>query len=105
MALYRASERRLFELVPCMTDVSSIRYMGESTLLAASPDPERYYLEEIAPEKIRLSLEYAARATVWTDLLMIIGTLRHLYWARAGTELPAALGRADPAVDPRSLTR
>ena len=105
VALYRAPERRVLELVPGMTDEASIRYLGEGTLLAASPDPEPYYLEVIAPEKIRLSLEYAARATVWTDLLMIIGTLRHLYWARAGTELPAALGRADPAVDPRSLTR
>ncbi len=105
VALYRAPERRVLELVPGMTDEASIRYLGEGTLLAASPDPEPYYLEVIAPEKIRLSLEYAARATVWTDLLVIVGTLRHLYWPTAGTELPAALGRADPTVDPRSLTR
>src|SRR2546421_6989496 len=106
VALYRAPERRVLELVPGMTDEGSIRYLdlGESRLLAASPDPEPHYLDVIAPEKIRLSLEYAARATVWTDLLMILGTLRHLYWPTAGTELPPALGPADPAVDPRSLT-
>ena len=97
VALYRAPERRVLELVPGMTDEASIRYMGESTLLAASPDPERYYLEEIAPEKIRLSLEYAARATVWTDLRVILATLRHLYWSSAGARATAALGRVDPS--------
>src|SRR5207247_3510183 len=84
VALYRAPERRVLELVPGMTDEASIRYLGESTLLAASPDPERLYLEEIAPEKIRLSLEYAARATVWTDLRVVLASLRHLLWAAAG---------------------
>ena len=101
IALYRASERRVLELVPGMTDEASIRYLGESTLLAASPDPERLYLEEIAPEKIRLSLEYAARATVWTDLRVILATLRQLYWSSPGARSTAALGR----VDPSSLSR
>src|SRR5439155_329342 len=52
VALYRAPERRVLELVPGMTDEASIRYLGEGTLLAAAPDPERNYLTEIAPDKI-----------------------------------------------------
>jgi lipopolysaccharide/colanic/teichoic acid biosynthesis glycosyltransferase len=103
--LYRAPERRVLELVPGITDEASIRYLGESALLAAAPDPERNYLEEIAPEKIRLSLAYAARATVWTDLLVILATLRQLYWSSGGTRRTAAPGRADPAVGPSSRTR
>ena len=105
VALYRAPERRVLELVPGMTDEASIRYLGESAMLAASPDPERNYLAEIAPEKIRLSLAYAARATVWSDLLVILKTLRQLYWSAAGTQLTAPPGRADPAVDSRSTPR
>ncbi len=104
VALYRAPERRVLELVPGMTDEGSIRYLGESTLLADSPDPEPHYLEVIAPEKIRLSLAYAARATVWSDLGVILKTLRHLYWSAAKTGRTAALGRGEPAVDPRSMT-
>ena len=70
VALYRAPERRVLDLVPGMTDEGSIRYLdlGENALLAASPDPEPHYLEVIAPEKIRLSLAYAARATVGAEL-------------------------------------
>src|SRR5436190_12844711 len=97
VALYRAPERRVLELMPGMTDEASIRYLGESTLLGASPDPEPHYLEVIAPDKIRLSLEYAARATVWSDLRVILKTLRHLYWSAAGTRATAALGRVDPS--------
>ena len=104
VALYRAPERRVLELVPGMTDEASIRYLGESTLLAASPDPEPHYLEVIAPDKIRLSLAYAARATVWSDLRVILQTLRHLYWSAARSRRTAALGRGEPAVDPRSMT-
>jgi len=94
----------VLELVPGMTDEASIRYLGESTLLGASPDPEPHYLEVIAPEKIRLSLAYAARATVWSDLRVILKTLRHLYWSAARTRGTAALGRGEPAVDLRSMT-
>jgi len=104
VALYRAPERRVLELVPGMTDEASIRYLGESTLLAASPDPEPHYLEVIAPEKIRLSLAYAARATVWSDLRAILKTLRHLYRSAARTRRTAALGRGEPTGDPRSMT-
>jgi len=104
VALYRAPERRVLELVPGMTDEASIRYLGESTLLAASPDPEPHYLEVIAPDKIRLSLAYAARATVWSDLRVILQTLRHLYWSAARSRRTAALGRGEPTADPRSMT-
>jgi len=73
--------------------------------LAAAPDPERNYLTEIAPDKIRISLAYAAHATVWSDLRVILATLRHLYWSAAATTRgTAALGRGEPAVDPRSMT-
>src|SRR5205823_13170358 len=93
------------ERVQSMTDEACIRNLRESAMFAGSPDRERTYLAEIAPEKIRLSLPYAARATVWSDLLVILATLRQLYWSAAGTQLTAPPGRADPAVDSRSTPR
>jgi lipopolysaccharide/colanic/teichoic acid biosynthesis glycosyltransferase len=103
---YRASERRVLEFVPGMTDPAAICFVGESALLAASHDPERNYLEEIAPEKIRLSLAYAERATVWTDLRTILATFRCLYWRSAVTGPDAGVGgAAEPALDPSSPMR
>ncbi len=96
VATYGAAERRVLELVPGVTDEASIRYSDESTILAATVDPERVYVEEILREKIRLNLNYAARATVWTDLWVILATLRRLFWPRlcrpfSGTAVSAGM--------------
>ncbi len=80
VASYDAAARRVLELVPGVTDEASIRYVDESALLAAAADPERFYVEEIVPEKIRINLAYAARATVWRDVLVILTTARQLLW-------------------------
>jgi len=103
---YGAPERRVLEFVPGMTDPAAIDFVGENALLAASHDPERNYLEEIAPEKIRLSLAYAERATVWTDLWTILATLRCLYWRSAARGSTAGLSRTEePALGSSSPTR
>lgn len=104
-AWYGAAEQRVLDLVPGMTDEASIRYADESTILAAAADPERRYVEEIAPEKIRLSLGYAARATVWTDFQLILATVRWLVWSSDGIDQAAPRRPARSFLTPRSLTR
>jgi lipopolysaccharide/colanic/teichoic acid biosynthesis glycosyltransferase len=79
VASYGAAERRVLELVPGITDEASIRYADESTMLATAADPERVYVDQIVPEKIRLNLAYAARATMWADIRVIVATLRRLW--------------------------
>ncbi len=78
VAAYTADQRRVLELVPGVTDEASIRYVDESTMLAGAAEPERLYIEVIMPDKIRLNLAYAARAAVWTDVRLILATLRRL---------------------------
>lgn len=85
VALYTPEQREVLELVPGITDPASIAYRHENDLLACSPDPERTYIEEIMPEKIRLNLEYARRATIWTDLVVILQTIISLGDRRCGT--------------------
>lgn len=94
VASYTAAERRVLELVPGITDDASLRYVDESTMFAAAADPERRYVEEILPDKIRLNLAYAARATVWTDCRLILATLRRLFWYSGDIEQTATPGRA-----------
>jgi lipopolysaccharide/colanic/teichoic acid biosynthesis glycosyltransferase len=78
VATYTPEQRQVLDLMPGLTDVSSIAYRRENELLAQANDLERAYVEDILPEKIRLSLEYAAEANVWTDLLVILKTLKAL---------------------------
>jgi len=95
VASYGDAERRVLELVPGVTDEASIHYADETALLATAPDPERFYVSEIVPAKIRLNLAYAARATVWTDVGVIIATLRRLF-AVAAPPVDPALPRRSP---------
>ena len=54
------------------------KYVNESELLAQSTDPEKLYVEKIMPEKIRINLEYARKASWWTDFLVIVKTLARI---------------------------
>ncbi len=65
---YTAEQRKVLDYKPGITDLASISYFEENKLLAKSRDPERTYLEEIMPNKIRINLEYQLTATVWRDL-------------------------------------
>lgn len=78
VALYSVEQSAVLSLTPGITDPASLRYCDESTQLAASADPEEAYIEQILPEKIRINLAYAARATWLSDLGVIAATLRTL---------------------------
>lgn len=73
--LYSAEQRRVLDLRPGITDLASVKYRRESELLAASEDPERTYVEQVMADKIRINLDYAAQATVWSDFRVVLLTL------------------------------
>jgi lipopolysaccharide/colanic/teichoic acid biosynthesis glycosyltransferase len=79
VAEYMAEQSRVLELKPGVTDVASIAYRNEAELLATAADAQGLYRQEIAPAKIRLSLDYARRASVLTDLGVMFRTVRCLW--------------------------
>ncbi|RTL22466.1 MAG: sugar transferase [Burkholderiales bacterium] len=68
-------KREVLAVRPGITDPASLAFSHEAELLAAAADPEREYREIILPAKLRLSADYAARATLATDLQLIGRTL------------------------------
>lgn len=77
VALYPAELRtKVLSVRPGITDFASVEYRDESTLLAASADPERTYREEVLPAKLALQAKYVDAAGVFTDLKLIARTLR-----------------------------
>lgn len=60
---------------PGITDLASIAFRNESTLLAQSADPERTYVEEILPAKLDYAARYAQNHGVWQDLVIIARTV------------------------------
>jgi lipopolysaccharide/colanic/teichoic acid biosynthesis glycosyltransferase len=79
VAQYPAELRDIVLAVrPGITDPASLQFRNEAELLAAAADPEREYLERILPAKLRLSADYAQRATLASDLHLIARTARLL---------------------------
>lgn len=77
VALYPAELRaKVLSVRPGITDFASVEYRDESTLLAASADPERTYREQVLPAKLALQAKYVDAAGVFTDLKLIARTLR-----------------------------
>ena len=90
VALYNADERRVLELTPGITDPASIAFAGENELLAAQPDPERYYIETIMPRKIAINLAYAENATVFSDVFTILKTFVRIFTPAADEVSPSS---------------
>lgn len=75
VALYPAELReQILSVRPGITDDCSLDFRDEGTLLAQSADPERTYVDEILPIKLRLQARYVAQAGVRTDLRILART-------------------------------
>jgi lipopolysaccharide/colanic/teichoic acid biosynthesis glycosyltransferase len=80
VALYPEDmRRRVLAVRPGITDPASLEFVDEGTLLARAADPEREYVEVILPRKLQRAADYAAHATLWSDLGIIGRTLRTLF--------------------------
>lgn len=75
VALYTPEQRKVLNIMPGITDPASIKYRNENEILAQTIDPEESYVNKIMPEKININTQYAAEATMWTDLLIIVRTI------------------------------
>jgi len=56
--LYTDEQQKVLSVKPGITDYASIEYMDENEVLGKSSDPEKTYIEEIMPEKIKYNMKY-----------------------------------------------
>jgi lipopolysaccharide/colanic/teichoic acid biosynthesis glycosyltransferase len=60
---------------PGITDVASLQFRDEASILGAFRDPEAAYRTSILPAKINLSKEYIRQASLCSDLRVILRTV------------------------------
>jgi lipopolysaccharide/colanic/teichoic acid biosynthesis glycosyltransferase len=82
---------------PGMTDPASIVFWREAELLAAAADHDDYYRTTLLPAKHRISLDYARRANVLTDLLVIAWTTCSVLGLVPRGSLPPRMAPGAPA--------
>ena len=72
---YWAREQmHVLDVRPGITDPASIKFRNENELMEKAEDPEKYYIEVIMQEKIKLYLEYVEKHNFWYDLGLIFKT-------------------------------
>jgi lipopolysaccharide/colanic/teichoic acid biosynthesis glycosyltransferase len=74
-AHYTDEQRRVLQFTPGITDPAMIKLRAYRDSIAEGVDPEEHYLKHVMPEKVRTSIEYAERANVLTDFVIIVRTL------------------------------
>lgn len=78
VAHYTPEQQQVLAVRPGITGAASLAYRSEERLLHG-PDWEMVYLNEIMPAKLALDLDYLRRRTLWTDLGIILRTVKGLF--------------------------
>lgn len=67
-------QMHVLDVRPGITDPASIKFRNENELMEQAEDPEKYYIEVIMQEKLKLYLEYVANHSFWGDIGLIFKT-------------------------------
>ena len=77
---YNEEQRKILNIRPGLTDYASICFKNESEILANSHDPQKEYIENIMPLKIKYNMKYINKINVVHDVKIISLT----FWAVMG---------------------
>lgn len=62
--MYNQEQLKILTVKPGITDYASLEYINEDEILGKSSDPEKTYVEEIMPQKIKYNMKYINNKTV-----------------------------------------
>jgi lipopolysaccharide/colanic/teichoic acid biosynthesis glycosyltransferase len=77
--LFRRDYEEILKVRPGLTDLASLKYRDEASLLGKAANPEAEYMTRVLPEKIRLAKDYLRRSSFLFDLSLILKTLFKLF--------------------------
>lgn len=72
--VFRSDYEEILRVRPGVTDLASIEYRDEQTILGQAADPEAEYVGRVLPEKIRLAKQYVQSVSLWGDVKIIFRT-------------------------------
>lgn len=76
---YTEEQRQILKEKPGITDLATLVFRDEESLLRHATNVEEFYVQHCVPRKFKLNLQYAKRANLLEDVLIIAETLCP-YW-------------------------
>lgn len=76
--LYTEEQCKILDVRPGITDYASIKYVDENEILGTSDNPERTYIEQIMPDKIKLNMIYISQNGIKEYFKIIFLTLTNI---------------------------
>lgn len=76
--MFREDYQDVLKVRPGLTDLASLKYLDEQTMLGTSQDPEKEYVENILPDKVGLAKLYVRQSSLLYDLFLVGETLFRL---------------------------
>ena len=73
--IYTEAQKKVLRVRPGITDMASIAYKKENELLAGSPDPEKTYIDQVMPAKLKLNMVFIENPTLTNYFKIIFKTL------------------------------
>ena len=80
--MFRDDYAQILRVRPGLTDLASLKYNDEASILGRSDNPEKEYVTRLLPDKIRLAKEYIDRSSFLFDMRLICQTFGKLVGSR-----------------------
>ena len=72
--LYTEEQKMVLSVCPGITDWASIEYVDENVILGQAADPDKAYIEQIMPDKIRYNMKWINNQNVMEYFKIIFST-------------------------------
>ena len=76
--LYTSEQLKVLKVRPGITDYASVEYASENELLGAAKNPDKVYVDQIMPDKIRLNMKYIDHQNLKEYFKVIFLTISHI---------------------------
>ena len=76
--LYDEEQRKVLSVKPGITDYASIEYVNENEILGNADDPDKVYIEQVMPDKIKLNMKYIKNQNILEYFKIIFLTFKSI---------------------------
>jgi lipopolysaccharide/colanic/teichoic acid biosynthesis glycosyltransferase len=76
---FRRDYEEILKVRPGITDLASLKYRDEASLLGKADNPEEEYVSHVLPDKIKMAKDYLQHSSFVFDLRVMVKTLLRVF--------------------------